>query len=81
MDRLARSAHDTVLLMLVCKNGTACSVTEPITDTPVGNLTKTYSQDLLSSTMGSQKEARMRKRRIEEGGWPHMAPLSYENHR
>ncbi len=83
MDRLARSAHDTAVIdASLQKIGIQLrSVTEPITDTPVGNLTKNILAGFaqFDNEVRAERSSNGVKRRIEEGGWPHMAPLGYEN--
>jgi len=83
LDRLARVALDTAtinanLLRLGIK---LQSVTEPIDDTSIGRLTTTMLAGFaqFDNDLRSERSTGGVKRRIEEGGWPHMAPLGYRN--
>ena len=83
MDRLARMAYDTAIIDAnLQKLGIQLrSVTEPITDSPIGNLTKTMLAGFaqFDNDVRAERSTSGVKRRIEEGGWPHMAPLGYKN--
>ena len=83
MDRFARAAYDSAVIDAnLQKLGIQLrSVTEPITDSPIGNLTKTMLAGFAQFDNEVRAERSMSgvKRRIEEGGWPHMAPLGYKN--
>ena len=81
VDRFARNSDDHVTLRMVLKkNGVQLvSVTEPIDNSPTGKLMET----VLSGFAQFDNEIRtfrttegMRKR-LEQGGWPHDAPLGY----
>ena len=83
LDRLARVALDTAtinanLLRLGIK---LQSATEPIDDTSIGRLTTTMLAGFaqFDNDIKSERSTGGVKRRIEEGGWPHMAPLGYKN--
>ncbi len=83
MDRLARMAYDTAVIDAnLQKLGIQLrSVTEPITDSPIGSLTKTMLAGFaqFDNDVRAERSTSGVKRRIEEGGWPHMAPLGYNN--
>jgi len=83
LDRLARKAYDTAVIDAnLQKLGIQLlSVTEPITDSPVGSLTKTMLAGFaqFDNDVRAERSTSGIKRRIEEGGWPHMAPLGYKN--
>jgi site-specific DNA recombinase len=83
LDRLARKAYDSAVIDAnLQKLGIQLlSVTEPITDSPVGNLTKTMLAGFaqFDNDVRAERSTSGVRRRIEEGGWPHMAPLGYKN--
>ncbi len=83
MDRLARMAYDTAIIDAnLQKLGIQLrSVTEPITNSPIGSLTKTMLAGFaqFDNDVRAERSTSGVKRRIEEGGWPHMAPLGYKN--
>ena len=83
MDRLARQAYDTAMIdASLQKLGIQLrSVTEPITDSPIGSLTKTMLAGFaqFDNDVRAERSTSGLKRRIEEGGWPHLAPLGYTN--
>ena len=85
MDRFARMAYDSVLIDAnLQKLGIELrSVTEPITKSPIGNLTKTMLAGFaqFDNEVRAERSSSGAKRRIEEGGWPHMAPLGYKNYK
>ncbi len=84
MDRLARMAYDTAVIDAnLQKLGIQLrSATEPITDSPIGSLTKTMLAGFaqFDNDVRAERSSSGVKRRIEEGGWPHMAPLGYSNY-
>jgi site-specific DNA recombinase len=84
MDRLARNALDTAVIdASLQKLGIQLrSVTEPITDSPIGSLTKTMLAGFaqFDNDVRAERSSNGIRRRIEEGGWPHMAPLGYKNY-
>jgi site-specific DNA recombinase len=83
LDRFSRNTADhSSMRVLLSKMGVALrSVTEPIDESPTGNLMATilsgFSQ--FDNEVRGQRSAEGVKRRIEEGGWPHAAPLGYSN--
>jgi len=85
MDRFARMAYDSALIDAnLQKMGIELrSVTEPITKSPIGNLTKTMLAGFaqFDNEVRAERSSSGAKRRIEEGGWPHMAPLGYKNYK
>ena len=84
MDRLARMAYDTAVIDAnLQKLGIQLrSVTEPITNSPIGSLTKTMLAGFaqFDNDVRAERSTSGVRRRIEEGGWPHMAPLGYKNY-
>ena len=83
LDRLARVALDTATInATLLKLGIKLqSATEPIDDTSIGRLTTTMLAGFaqFDNDVRSERSTSGVKRRIEEGGWPHMAPLGYKN--
>jgi DNA invertase Pin-like site-specific DNA recombinase/DNA-directed RNA polymerase subunit RPC12/RpoP len=83
MDRLARQAYDSAMLdATLQKLGIQLrSVTEPIANTAVGSLTKTMLAGIaqFDNDVRAERSTSGIKRRIEEGGWPHLAPIGYKN--
>lgn len=83
LDRFARNTEDHVIIdSQLQKLGIQLrSVTEPITDTPLGNLTKTMLAGFaqFDNDVRAERSSNGVKRRIEQGGWPHMAPVGYTN--
>lgn len=83
MDRFARAAYDSAVIDAnLQKLGIELrSVTEPISKSPVGNLTKTMLAGFaqFDNEVRAERSTNGVKRRIVEGGWPHMAPLGYKN--
>jgi site-specific DNA recombinase len=83
LDRLARNTEDHLFIKaLLKKHGVQLkSVTEPIEDTPTGRLMEVilagYSQ--FDNEVRGERSSGGVKRRAEEGGWPHMAPLGFRN--
>lgn len=81
VDRFARNSEDHVMIrMMLRKNGVSLvSVTEPFDESPTGRLT----ENLLSVFAQFDNEVRTyrttegMKRRLEQGGWPHDAPIGY----
>lgn len=85
VDRLARNSeyHHIIKAQLLKVGVKLVSVTEPIDDTPMGNLMDSmlaafaqFDNDIrLARTTGGMKA------RTEQGGWPHDAPYGYSKHR
>lgn len=81
IDRFARNSDDHVMIRTVLKkSGTSLvSVTEPIDQSPTGKLMET----MLSGFAQFDNEVRTfrttegMKKRLEQGGWPHNAPIGY----
>jgi site-specific DNA recombinase len=81
LDRFARNSDDHVMIRAILrKNGVSLvSVTEPIDDSPTGKLMET----VLSGFAQFDNEVRTfrttegMKKRLEQGGWPHDAPIGY----
>ena len=84
MDRLARQTYDSSMIdATLQKLGIQlCSVTEPISNTSSGSLTKNvlaaFAQ--FDNDVRSERSSNGLRRRVEEGGWPHMAPVGYKNY-
>lgn len=83
MDRLARQAYDSAIIDAELKKyGIELrSVTEPITESPIGNLTKTMLAGFaqFDNEVRAERSSAGAKRRLEEGGWTYVAPLGYKN--
>ncbi len=83
LDRLARkSADHHVITAVLKKHGVRLiSVTEPIDDSATGQLMETilagYAQ--FDNDVRAERSGAGVLRRIQEGGWPHLAPLGYIN--
>lgn len=83
MDRLARNAEDHMFIRaLLKKHGIQLqSITEPLEDNPTGRLMELilagYSQ--FDNEVRAERSTNGILRRLEEGGWPHFAPLGYIN--
>lgn len=85
VDRLARNSeyHHIIKAQLIKVGVKLVSVTEPIDDTPMGNLMDSmlaafaqFDNDIrLARTTGGMKA------RTEQGGWPHDAPYGYSKYR
>jgi site-specific DNA recombinase len=82
-DRFARNASDHMQLKatLLKQNVRLVSVTEPLEANPTGDLMEIilagYGQfDNATRTLRSTDGLR---RRLAEGGWPHLAPIGYKN--
>lgn len=81
IDRFARNSDDHVMIRSILrKNGVSLmSVTEAIDDSPTGKLMET----VLSGFAQFDNEVRTfrttegMKKRLEQGGWPHDAPIGY----
>ena len=81
LDRFARNSDDHVMIRSILrKNGVSLvSVTEAIDDSPTGKLMET----VLSGFAQFDNEVRTfrttegMKKRLEQGGWPHDAPVGY----
>lgn len=82
-DRLARKVYDAAVIdATLQKLGIQlCSATEPINDSPIGSLTKTMLAGFaqFDNDVRAERSTSGVRRRIEQGGWPHMAPLGYKN--
>ena len=85
MDRLARNALDSATIdATLTKLGIELiSVTEPFAQSSTGNLMKTMLSAFaqFDNDVRSERSSAGAKRRIEEGGWPYLAPLGYQNHK
>ena len=83
LDRFSRNTadHSSMRVLLRKMGVTLRSATEPIDESPTGNLMATilsgFSQ--FDNEVRGQRSSEGVKRRIEEGGWPHAAPLGYTN--
>lgn len=83
VDRLARQAEDHLIIKAALKKVgvTLISVTEPIEDTTTGRLMET----MLAGFAQFDNEVRAERStggmvaRIEQGGWPFVAPIGYRN--
>lgn len=81
LDRFARNSDDHVMLrMLLRKSGvTLVSVTEPIDDSPTGKLMETVLSGFaqFDNEIRTHRTTSGMKKRLEQGGWPHDAPIGY----
>lgn len=81
LDRFARNSDDHVMLrMLLRKCGvTLVSVTEPIDDSPTGKLMETVLSGFaqFDNEIRTHRTTSGMKKRLEQGGWPHDAPIGY----
>ena len=85
VDRIARKSeyHHIIKAQLAKVGIKLVSVTEPITDDPMGNL----MESMLAAFAEFDNEIRMARTtggmiaRLEQGGWPHAAPVGYERTR
>ena len=81
LDRFARNSDDHVLLRAVLgKNGvTLVSVTEPIDASPTGKLMETILSGFaqFDNDVRTHRTTEGMKKRLEQGGWPHAAPIGY----
>ncbi len=85
VDRLARRAGDHhVIKSTLKKYGiTLLSVTEPIEDTVTGRLMETILAGFaqFDNEVRAERSANGMKARLQEGGWPFVAPIGYMNFR
>jgi len=85
IDRLARNAQDHFFIdtYLTKYSITLRSVTEPITDDPTGRLMKTMLAGFaqFDNEVRGERSSSGILRRLQEGGWPHYAPLGYVNYK
>ena len=83
LDRLSRNAddHSTIRVMLSKIGVVIRSVTEAIDESPTGNLMSTILSGFaqFDNELRSLRSTEGVKRRIEQGGWPHAAPLGFTN--
>lgn len=85
LDRFSRNAEDHMMLRAILrKNGVyLISVTEPIDDSPTGNLMETVLSGFaqFDNDIRTLRTTEGMKKRLEQGGWPHDAPLGYKKAR
>ena len=81
LDRFARNSDDHVMIRAILrKNGVSLvSVTEPIDDSPTGKLMETVLSGFaqFDNEVRTHRTTEGMKRRLEQGGWPHDAPIGY----
>lgn len=81
VDRFARNSDDHVMLRAILrKHGvTLISVTEPIDDSPTGKLMETVLSGFaqFDNEIRTHRTTEGMKKRLEQGGWPHDAPIGY----
>lgn len=81
LDRFARNSDDHVLLRSILRksNVRLVSVTEPIDDTPSGKLMETVLSGFaqFDNEIRTFRTTEGMKKRLEQGGWPHDAPIGY----
>lgn len=81
LDRFARNSDDHVMIRAILrKNGVSLvSVTEPIDDSPTGKLMETVLSGFaqFDNEVRTHRTTEGMKKRLEQGGWPHDAPVGY----
>ena len=81
LDRFARNADDHLTIRsLLYKNGVKLvSVTEPIDDGPTGRLMEIILSGFaeFDNAIRTLRTTEGMKKRLEQGGWPHDAPVGY----
>lgn len=81
LDRFARNSEDHVMLRLILRKSgvTLVSVTEPIDDSPTGKLMETVLSGFaqFDNEIRTHRTTSGMKKRLEQGGWPHDAPIGY----
>ncbi len=81
LDRFARNSDDHVMIRAILrKNGVSLvSVTEPIDDSPTGKLMETVLSGFaqFDNEVRTHRTTEGMKKRLEQGGWPHDAPIGY----
>ena len=85
LDRFARNSDDHVMIRAILrKNGVSLvSVTEPIDDSPTGKLMETVLSGFaqFDNEIRTHRTTEGMKKRLEQGGWPHDAPIGYKKAR
>lgn len=81
LDRFARNSDDHVMIRSILrKNGVSLvSVTEAIDDSPTGKLMETVLSGFaqFDNEVRTFRTTQGMKKRLEQGGWPHDAPVGY----
>lgn len=81
LDRFARNSDDHVMIRSILrKNGVSLvSVTEPIDESPTGKLMETVLSGFaqFDNEVRTYRTTEGMKKRLEQGGWPHDAPIGY----
>lgn len=81
LDRFARNSDDHVMIRSILrKNGVSLvSVTEPIDESPTGKLMETVLSGFaqFDNEIRTHRTTEGMKKRLEQGGWPHDAPIGY----
>lgn len=81
LDRFSRNSEDHVMLRMVMrKSGVGLiSVTEPIDENPTGRLMETVLSGFaqFDNEIRTHRTTEGMKKRLEQGGWPHDAPIGY----
>jgi site-specific DNA recombinase len=81
VDRFARNSDDHVMIRAILhKNGVSLvSVTEPIDESPTGKLMETVLSGFaqFDNEIRTHRTTEGMKKRLEQGGWPHDAPIGY----
>ncbi len=81
LDRFARNSDDHVMLRAVLRKSgvTLMSVTEPIDESPTGKLMETVLSGFaqFDNEVRTHRTTEGMKKRLEQGGWPHDAPIGY----
>lgn len=81
LDRFARNSDDHVMIRSILrKNGVSLvSVTEPIDESLTGKLMETVLSGFaqFDNEVRTYRTTEGMKKRLEQGGWPHDAPIGY----
>lgn len=81
IDRFARNSDDHVVLRATLhrSNVALISVTEPIDSSPTGRLMETVLSGIaqFDNEIRTHRTTEGMKKRLEQGGWPHDAPIGY----
>jgi site-specific DNA recombinase len=81
IDRFARNSDDHVTLRMILRKNDVLlvSVTEAIDETPIGKLMETMLSGIaqFDNEVRTHRTSEGMKKRLEQGGWPHDAPIGY----
>lgn len=81
LDRFARNSDDHVMIRAILRKNSVSlvSVTEAIDDSPTGKLMETVLSGFaqFDNEIRTHRTTEGMKKRLEQGGWPHDAPIGY----